>query len=353
MEEKTPLQKVVDIFIDYYGEDKVDFQQDSSGNIILVHFPRVTVTNENDRSVDITELYAKIRVDDNGKLIGTFTLNRAEYSVDHWYSDYMHSHIRCIPKNRLTDFQNPCLGEGPIRHTCLHLNESFDEDIWMLFTLELDKYVHTESVSGVPYKYLERIGAPHGDLIQNRRIAVNEYQWVKPDCMLTDHILLEGFLPYLIVKRPFSFGFNRKYYIADSAYNIVIKVSNLFIEWYNSLPALEQGTIKNDMLNSGILLVCKINNGTIYKQEVIHHDYSQYRRYVGTQLWKFKGEYLRLNITGILENDNILTISTDENTSVLLHPDVVMYMVNKMLKVINYKYGTTENLGLGQEEIYI
>lgn len=354
MEEKTPLQKVVDAFVDYYGEDRVDLQTDHlGGHLILVYFPRVTVTNENDRSVDITELYARVKVDSLGKLIGTFMLNRAEYSVDQWYSNYMHSHIIEIPKTTLVEFQNPCLGSGPIKDTCAHLNGTFNEDIWRLFTLELDKYVHTESVFGIPYKYLENIGAPPGSSVIDRHIRINEEQWVKPLCMLSDNILLERFLPYLIIKKPFSFGFNDRYYIADSAYNIVVKVSNLFIEWYNSLSPSEQGTMKTDMFNSGLLFMCKISDGNIYKKEVIHHDYDSYRSMVGTPLWKFKGEYLRLNITGIPVDDNIPTVDMGENTSILLHPDAVMYMVNKMLKVINYRYGTTEAPRPGQEEIYL
>lgn len=353
MEEKTPLQKVVDAFVDYYGEDRVDLQTGYSGSFILVYFPRVTVTNERDRSVDITELYTRVKVDDLGKLIGTFTLNRAEYSVDQWYSNYMHSHIAQIPKSTLTEFQNPCLGSGPIKDTCAYLNRTFNEAIWRLFTLELDKYVHTESISGVPYKYLESIGAPPDNSVIDSLVNINEGQRNKPVCMLTDSVLLERFLPYLIEEKPFSFGFNDGYYIADSAYNIVVKVSNLFIEWYNTLPLSEQGTMKTDMFNSGLLFMCKISDGNIYRKEVVHHNYDAYRSKVGTQLWKFKGEHLRLNITGIPVDDNIPTINMDENVSILLHPDAVMYMVNKMLKVINYRYGTTETPRPGQEEIYL
>lgn len=353
MEEKTPLQKVVDIFIDYYGEDRIDLQQSSGSNLILVYFPRVTVTNEYDRSVDITELYAKVNVDNSGKLIGTFTLNRAEYSIEQWFSNYMHSHINGIPKSSLTSFLNPCLGNGPIRDTCATINRAFNEDIWRLFTLELDKYVHTESVTGVPYKYLESIGAPENSIIE-RTVDINAMQWSIPDCMLTDRILLDKFLPYLIIeKKPFSFGFDGKYYIADSPYNIVIKVSNLFIEWYNNLPLSEKGTIREDMQSSGLLFVCKVVNRNIYKLDAVNYDYSSIRREIGAPLWNFKGKLLRLNITGIPEDYNTPITNRDENTSVLLHPDAVMYMVNKMLKIINYRYGTTETPRPGQEEMYI
>lgn len=348
MEERTLLQRVVEIFINYYGEDRVDLQ----GDFIYVYFPHVTITNENDRSVDITELYAKVNVNICGELIGTFTLNRSEYTIEQWYSDYMHSHTAGIPKYNLSEFSSPCLGTGPIKDTCATLNLRFDEDIWRLFVFELDKYVHTESVSGRPYRYLERIGTPPLSSEENREIRINLNQRSMPNCMVPDTVIMDRFLPYVIQRRLLSFAFNRKYIVADSPYNIVVKLSNLFIEWYNNLPALEQGTIKEDMFNRGILIICKVNGDHIIRKQVINHNFDEYRRAVGTSLWRFKGNTVRLNITGIPE-DNNLVIEIDENSSVLLHPDVVMYLVNKILRIINYKYGNTESSESGQEPIYL
>lgn len=344
MEEKTPLQKVVDIFIDYYGEDRIDLQ----GNYIYVYFPYVTVTNENDRSIDITELYAKVNVDDYGKLISTFALNRSEYKIEQWLSDYMHSHIPSIPKDNLISFLTPCLGGGPIRGTCSTLNIEFDEDIWRLFVLELDKYVHTESVSGRPYHYLERIS-----LINNRteEVDINQGLYSLTTSEIEDTVI-NKFLPYIIQRRLLSFAFNNKYIIADSPYNIVVKLSNLFIEWYNNLPASEQGTIKEDMFNDEMLIICKVNNERIFKNCIINRDYSMYRRVIGTNLWKFKGNTVRLNITGIPENNNPIA-EMDENSSVLLHPDIVMNLVNRILRIVNYKYGNTEGSESSQETTYL
>ena len=57
---------------------------------ILIHFPHVRVTNENDRFVDINHLWAKVKVMYNGTLDGGFTLNRSEYTLLHIRSNYMH-----------------------------------------------------------------------------------------------------------------------------------------------------------------------------------------------------------------------------------------------------------------------
>lgn len=350
MEEKTPIQKVVDIFNNYYGEDRVDLQDDK----ILVHFPRVTVSNENDRSVDITELYVKVQLNNSGLLIGTFTLNRTEYTIEQWYSSYLHSHVHSLNKSNLSEFKTPCLGSGPIKDTCLTLNSSFDEDIWNLFVFELDKYVQTESVSGIPYMYLEKIGMTPGGYTE-RTIEISESIQSLPYTMIqpVNDILIQKFLPYLINSRLFSFNYNGKYGIADSPYNIVVRMSNLFIEWYNNLPAEEQGTIQEDLMSSECLIVCKASSGIITRKSVINHDYNQYRRVQGSPLWRFKGETLHLSITGIPENDNNPIEGVDENQSILLHPVVVMYIVNRILKVINYRYGRFEGVGPDKKATYI
>ena len=68
------------------------------------------------------------------------------------------SHVHGIPFNRFTDFKSPCLGSGPIKSTVATLALGYDEAIRQLFCLELDKYVRVESIAGIPYRYLEKIG---------------------------------------------------------------------------------------------------------------------------------------------------------------------------------------------------
>lgn len=334
MEEKTPLQKVVDVLINYYGEDKVDLQKGEHYNIIMIYFPKVTVTNEYDKSIDITELYAKIRVNDEGKLEGSFTLNRAEYTAEQYNNNYMHSHVKYIPRD-LTDFQPSCLGYGPIRDTCTSLNVTFDEDIWTMFALELDKYVHTESVSGVPYHKLESIGAYNSATLG---IAINRSYY--------NPVILNGlstpnkrkfnkFLRYMLNNMVLSFNFINKYSIADSDYNIVVKMSNLFIEWYNNLTLDEQDTLKEDMFDSGLLIICTVSNEKFIRKVAVSDNYTRLKSMIGTPLWKFKGETVRLNI--IINNS--VAEEYSENDSTILNPDLVMYIINEMERIVNYRYG--------------
>ena len=166
---EKPL-KVYEIFKDFFGENLVDLQgfpdlipespalgESGYSGYIIVRFPHVTVTNEHERSVDIREVYVKLKIDHTGSLIGKFQLSRAHFPMSHIRSNYAHSHIPGIPSLD-SPFLDPCLGSGPINNTINSLNVDFDEDLWNLFCLELQKYVGTESVSGVPYRYLEHIG---------------------------------------------------------------------------------------------------------------------------------------------------------------------------------------------------
>ena len=340
--------KVVDILNNYYGEDRVDDQK----NHILIYWPEVTVSNEHDRSVVIKELYAKIKVHDNGTLEGTFSLNRAEYSCTEWYNDYMHSHVNNINKNRPEKFSSSCLGWGPIRDTMTYLNTHFDEEFWTMFALELDKYVHNESLDGGPYHRMENMNRLPETSISEYTINIlstpNYSAFI--DKRELNGILRE-FIPYVIEKRPFKFSFNDRYYIADSYYNIVIKLSNIFIEWFNSIQDdSEKEYIKQYMTLNKFLNKYKANGAILKELRVERHNYDIYRRVNGTSLWTFKSRQLHLNITDIPENDKPAVILNDPFLSTLLKPELALYIVNKILNVINYQYGRTETQNIGPDK---
>ncbi len=53
-------QKILDLFIEHYGEKYVSSEEGSSN--IMVHYPKITVRNEVDESHVITDLYIKYRL---------------------------------------------------------------------------------------------------------------------------------------------------------------------------------------------------------------------------------------------------------------------------------------------------
>ena len=78
------IKQVYDIFNDFFGEERVDLQDTN----IIVHFPKVTVTNEYNRSVDITHLWVKVPLNSNGTIANIFCMVRSEYTYQQFVSGY-------------------------------------------------------------------------------------------------------------------------------------------------------------------------------------------------------------------------------------------------------------------------
>lgn len=319
-----------------------------NGIFILVHFPHVRVTNEHDRFVDINHLWAKVKVSYNGTLNGGFTLNRSEYTLLHIRSHYMHSHISSIPTGDFAQFQNPCTGSGPINGTISALNRDYDEDMWNMFCLELSKYVTVESVAGVPYNYLEKLGTNDMEVGVDRFITYLSPNYYG-DTLSTDK--LRDFVRHFINTKKLKFNYvNGSYSIGMSLPEYIILISNEFISWYNDL--FNKGEVTNTFDNlktRELLRECIIDNGKIYYDRG-RNNVNNYAQYIGKKVCVFKGREITVDITDIAEVRN-------ENKSIILNTQTALYILNIILKVLNYRYGrnkaTHESNQLGTEVRYL
>lgn len=341
------VEKVVNVLTNTTVKERIGNAK-FNGIFILVHFPHVRVTNEHDRFVDINHLWAKVKVSYNGTLNGGFTLNRSEYTLLHIRSHYMHSHISSIPTGDFTKFQNPCTGSGPINGTISALNRDYDEDMWNMFCLELSKYVTVESVAGVPYNYLEKLGTNDMEVGVDRFITYlspNYYRSViTPD-------KFREFVRYFISSKKLKFNYvNGSYSIGMSLIEFIVLISNEFIKWYNDQFNKEELTTKfADLKSHGILGECIIDNGKIYYDKG-RNNVSTYAQYIGKKVCMFKGREVTIDITDIAEVRN-------ENKSIILNTQTALYILNIILKVLNYRYGrnkaTHEGNQLGTEVRYL
>lgn len=312
------------ILIDYFGDANVDFK---ANNEILIYFPRVTVTNENDKSIEITKLFVKVVVDEDCSLVGTFTMNRSEYTADQFRSDYLHSHINGIParSGEPTWFKTPCLGSGPIKQTCTTLNAGFNEDFWNLFCRELSLYVTRESLRGGPYRCLENVGVRNGKWEELK---------LEPSYNSTPYFedeTIEQFTDYLLKDMPFKFNYvNGSYGIAMSPFEWHINLSNKFIEWYNAgHPSFRLTTNYRNYLKDA-----KIEGFTIYcYRQAYGQDCFDFSDYIGQRVCTFKGEDMLLSITNT--NDNTI----EENTTLVLKPEICQCILARILKLVNFGYG--------------
>ena len=132
----------------YYGEERLDWTALEYSYDLLVYWDKVTVKNENDETIEITDLYAKITLSNSHLLLESPKLMRTSFSQQQWDAGYIHSHVRTGNYS----WANPCLGRGALRSTITTLrSREGDYDMWALFALELDRYVHIESLKGGPH----------------------------------------------------------------------------------------------------------------------------------------------------------------------------------------------------------
>lgn len=375
---EKPLE-VYQIFKDFYGEELVDMQgyptleqyddrvkEDfteveilscnrevplSHGLIdnifILVRFPEVKVTNENNKSITIWELYAKVLLTWQGKSIGSFSLNRSEYDMFQLKNSYLHSHMSSIPTSDFTKFMSPCLGEGPIRGTLASLAINYDPLIWQLFCLELSKYVQVESLGGGPYKRLEQLG-------NNNLTPVTKWSMRNkaefPTFPQFHGESVKNFVRWVISRNKLKFDYtNGSYGIAMPYTSWQVFISNEFIEWYN-IEYAEKRTryTYNDLIRAGVVYKGVINNNKIY-QENINEIAPDFSSYIGKKVCTFKGEEIRLSIRDY--NDN----SSELNKSTFINMYIAEHILSSILQVINYEYGNnrTDIQGIrNNKEVY-
>lgn len=300
---------------------------------IIVHFPHVTIRNEYDRTVEVDNLWAKVPVTWEGKGRGWFKMNRSEYDVVHMQSDYMHSHVSGIDFD--FKFRSVCTGSGPINNTMSSLTVGFDEPIWQLFCLELERYMGTESLSGGPYRRMENIGVNGSNKRDNFPIEQNNY-------ILNEYFTKElssKFLDYLFTNNILKFNYRKgSYGLAHTFTDTVLTISNAFVDWYNdeyrkapNMPALY------DLQGDGVLKQAIIADGAIFDPNSnASRDYSQY---VGRKVLTFKGHDVNLVI-------NELTNGV-RNVSTILNLDIIREYVWAILELLNCEYGNSKKAKSG------
>ena len=337
---EEPLVNLKDEILDLVlnqlcSEEMVDSigQKKFNSGFILVHFPHVRITNEYDRFVDINHLYAKVKIFHDGSMNGYFALNRAEYTYLHISNNYMHSHVGNIPTSDFTQFQTPCTGIGPINDTMSNLNKEFDSDIWKLFCLELSKYVEVESIEGTPYHRLESIGSSNMRTAEGVFRVTNRLDYYGISGIRN---LIKDFTLHFINQKKLKFNYaNGSYSIGMSFIEYMLVISNEFIDWYNKKFNNKEVTYSfNSLKRETVLKEVFIANNKIYYEDS-RRNVNLYADYNGKKICTFKGADVLINITDLNEVKK-------DNKSVILNTNIALYILSKILCVINYRYGKPE-----------
>lgn len=331
-------EKVIEIFNDYFGEEFVDVVKATRDNIVItVRFPLVTVTNENGNSVEIKELYARVTINSYGIITEGLRMIRSEFTAEQWLSDYAHSHLPGIKPY----FDYPCLGSGPISSTQQYLSNDFDKEMWGLYCLELSKYVTVESLEGIPYRRMSSIGigttAEYGTSLYRIRIGSPISQK-----------LVRKFLKYLITTTDIPISYTEgRYILGENIVKFVVKVSDIFIKWYNQE---HNNTNNNDnvcaddlsrLLARGALIKATIRNNKICRHLERTNNINEEN---GRLLFTFKEKEVRLKITDATTGSNIIY---------LLSPTIIDTIISNILLTINLHYGKNKERSEDCKELYI
>lgn len=302
---------------------------------ILIYFPTVRITNEYDKYVDIKDLWLKVPFNWNGKGKGYFGVNRSNYPLNHFKGGYMHSHVSSIPTSNFENFQTPCTGRGPINSSLSTLAIGYDEAIWQLLCLELDRYVRVESIDGVPYHRLENVPAPEmGDA--EDRFSMQSLRGMVPWNTLFGREQFRSFIKHLLETKKIRFNYvNGSYGLGMSFIDTVVLISNEFISWYNT--EYNNHTIDinyADLVSNGIINECIITNGKVYVPKPVRRgSSSDYQRYVGRKICTFKGRDITLTIDGVLSSEE-----ESLNRTRILNLQYIEAIVCSILRILNYGY---------------
>lgn len=333
------LREIKSIFIEQFGEERVDFNPDytlkqddfvtwytrqcrrhsleslsteeavkyfSHNTSIIVYWPEVTISNESDMKHLIRDLYAKVEVHPySGTMFYTgFRLNRTTYTDVEWNSDYMHSHISRIPKDKLNEFQSPCLGSGPIRDVVSILCSAYDRDWWESFVFELDRYVRVESTIGVPYRRMANISST-GSNRNTSTIYLTSTSLGFPTSWSNKALLIQNFVKHCCQNVKFRFSFNGSTYIlAEEQYKYWIRISNEFIRYFDAHKE-ECNFTFDDLVECKVMYPCILKN-----QHLMELTNGNTLNYSERDTFVFKGvmQHLRIIRTLPLEQENIIYI---------------------------------------------
>lgn len=365
-EDKIPKieiqKKVLQVFTEYFSEDLVDSNLSSYKEIVkrldgvvtedaykneslpwlitmcdnvvssqlnvIVRFPRVTVTNEHNNSIDITELYAKISVDCDFCEPIVLKMMRTEYSLEQWASGYSHSHISGLCSDS-SDWKNPCLGSGPLvttRNKVTIPNITIDERLEYLglFCYELDKYVRVESIEGIPYNHLESVGLGDNKIVLGNN-AVDWYYFRG-----TTKLMLEDFYKYFISEYDFKFSYiNGQYIVGESLPRLLMKMSQHFAVWYNR-EGYNKYKKSLEYLTEHILVKYKISNEQIYTEgRRVTQEYIDAINAENREMLVFKGKPVILRIYGSAKSSSELY---------LLNANIFDLFYTRILTIVNYEY---------------
>lgn len=287
---------------------------------LLIHWNAVTVTNEKGNSTVIRDLFCKL-IFINGQY-RSMQFARTTFTQSEWDVRYAHSHLHRFDRSNPTAFSSICTGNGPINDTIGALSSDYPDEMLDLFFWELDKLVHVESLSGIPYISMNEIGKREGaraDYILNPVIPNHEL-----------NLFCESFLR--AVKIPLGFE-NGQYVLGCTFMEFAIMVTNYFEKYRYKFSTT--ATRSRIPMNTYVLY-----KGAIYCSSISERDYSWRRLDTNIHRISFKGHLYPIKV--ILDNGELHNTRLVELSCVKYIQRIYLALVN--MKFCKSQYGKTEEI---------
>lgn len=344
-----PLKEIKQIVEEFFGEENVDFNIPSYYlykaivkklvkeveydpdtlcehcleamtclcDCFLIHWDTVTVTNEFDDSEKIFDLFVKVHM--KGAHVQGFSMAKTTFTQRQYKANYVHSHV---PRDRGIYFAQPCLGSGPIRETISTLNTTYDSQIWGLFCQELDSYVKTESVVGVPYIRMSNIKIY--DSVEEDSINA---AYLKEAFNETEEYItyIKKIFKKFVNTGSIKFAYkNGSYCYGEPIADIIVKYSSYFIDYIKT--NIHTPRIQRQILNN--LKKASYMNGALW---VLSTSEIADLAYNSSDFIFFKGNEYHLKI---IENNG-----NDIQYYYVVDTSIVRVLLTKLLLFINCNYG--------------
>lgn len=285
---------------------------------IIIHYPNVSVTNENGDTTTVEDLYAMIEVHDNKfaflhALVATYEYDKAE-------SGYAFSHIGSVSLwNSLPSFNQCCLGAGPLTKLKWIYATDHDYDrkidyVIGLVCVNIDRYFHVESLSGGPYIKMENISrGPNGNSLVSVPSQMNcqecdfvlssEFSYIVKDALIkmaNDNIMFVSIENDSI--NPTEDGMYRNGVrsvacVLKKSYEFCIKFSEYFKRSYVEMSLLYELPSTDELVELKVLSrYYESDNGMLYLRNGRTGRSESIMANNGKKLFKFLGRDVNLSI---------------------------------------------------------
>lgn len=278
---------------------------------IIIKFPHEVVTNEYGNKTDIYDFFVKVSIKYNG-VFSNIEAIKSTFTEFQFYSGYVHSHCPSLVRDEegIKQWKSMCFGSGPIGSTVRDLyRQDCEESRWIAFAAELRQWVRTESTDGGPYFRMEHI--------------TNKYTEIFKDSpyILPKNIRKSLWIPlmksYIRAKR-FKVGFIGGKYCLGTTFTEWLKDFSEYAKVWSERTGRHISFIDTLVVNNRI---CQISS-----------DYNPRQRdaeLIGKTVLKFKGENIPLKV---IEGEQAEHLN-------LLNHRIGLYIVKRLLSIINYNYG--------------